>query len=70
MTQSSFIILKHMRKAPSMATCERCHIKFFTPLELLSDPMKAENHLRNKFVVHECKREIGSALSWSQRKAS
>src|SRR2546427_10749651 len=35
-----------MGKTPSMATCERCHVKFFTPLELIPHPVKARENLQ------------------------
>src|ERR1035441_10886035 len=42
-----FVILKHMGKTPSMASRERCHIKFFTPLDLIKNPLKAVENLHN-----------------------
>ena len=50
-----FVILKHIGEMPSMATCTRCHLKFFAPLELLRDAEQAERQLRDKFVRHECR---------------
>jgi hypothetical protein len=52
-----FVILKHIGNMPSMATCTRCHLKFFTPLDLLRDVEQAERHLRDKFVRHECRHD-------------
>jgi len=49
-SERRFVILKYMRKTASMATCERCHLKFFTPLELIREPVEAENNLRDKFL--------------------
>ncbi|MGA2005042.1 MAG: hypothetical protein ABSG70_16775 [Terriglobales bacterium] len=49
-----FVILKHMGKTPSMATCARCHIKFFTPLDLLKSPQKAVENLLDQFGRHKC----------------
>jgi len=49
-----FVILKHMGKTPSMATCERCHVKFFTPLDLLKSPQKAVENLLDQFSRHKC----------------
>jgi len=34
-----FVILKYMRVTPSLATCDRCHLKFFTPLDVIRDPL-------------------------------
>jgi len=55
MADPRFVILKYMHKTPSLATCERCHIKFFTPLELIGRPLEAEDHLREKYANHTCK---------------
>jgi len=55
MTERRFVILKYMLKTPRLATCERCHIKFFTPLELMGKPLEAEDHLRGKFADHTCR---------------
>jgi hypothetical protein len=55
-----FVILKHIGNAPSMAMCTRCHIKFFTPLELLGETIQAEENLRDKFVRHTCVRNMSS----------
>jgi hypothetical protein len=58
-----------MNKTPSMATCSRCRLKFFTPLTLVSDPVEAENYLRDKFIAHECKRENGKVYPIRERMA-
>jgi hypothetical protein len=49
-----FVILKYMRVTPSLATCDRCHLKFFTPLDVIRDPLDAEQNLRGKFASHTC----------------
>jgi len=49
-----FVILKHMGETASMATCARCHIKFFTPLELIKHPLKAVENLHDQFSRHKC----------------
>ena len=49
-----FLILKYMNRTPSLGTCERCHLKFFTPLDLIRDPLEAEHNLRGKFASHTC----------------
>lgn len=59
------VILKYMRKTPSLASCGRCHLKFFTPLDLIREPLEAENNLRDKFVSHKCQ-----PVPFTQSKAS
>jgi hypothetical protein len=46
MAERRFQILKFMQKAPSTATCEACHLKFFVSMELGPDPVGAEQHLQ------------------------
>ena len=55
MAERAFVILKRIHATPSLAACERCHLKFFTPLELMGKPREAEEHLRDKFASHTCK---------------
>jgi len=55
MAERGFLILKHVQRAPRMATCEACHIKFFIPMELVNDPQGAEEHLRQKYADHTCR---------------
>ena len=50
-----FVVLKFIGGIPSMASCERCHLKFFAPLGRLGKPVEAENVMREKFDAHECK---------------
>jgi hypothetical protein len=55
MPERRFAILKYSGKTPSLATCELCHLKFFTPSELKNNIVEAEMYLREKFEWHECK---------------
>jgi len=55
MAERRLVILKYMLRTPRLATCAGCHLKFFTPLELLSRPVEAEEHLRDKFAGHTCR---------------
>ena len=55
MAERQFAILQYSGKTASLATCELCHLKFFTPSELWNKPDKAERYLREKFQWHECK---------------
>jgi hypothetical protein len=55
MNEQGFVIIKREQKTPSLAMCQRCEIKFFTPRELSSDPIKAEAFLWNRFSDHKCK---------------
>jgi hypothetical protein len=50
-----FIVLKFLGGIPSMAACERCHLKFFAPLGRFGTPGEPENAMREKFDAHECK---------------
>jgi hypothetical protein len=50
-----FIVLKREGDMPTMAMCKRCQIKFFTPREVLKDPVEAEVFLLRKFLTHDCK---------------
>jgi hypothetical protein len=43
---------------PSMASCTNCEYKFVTPSTLKHDPTGAEQYLRDKFNLHECKNEL------------
>ena len=49
MPERRFAILKYSGKTPALATCELCHLKFFTPSELKHKPVDAEMYLREKF---------------------
>ena len=55
MAERLFVVLRHIHKTPSLATCECCHIKFFTPLELMREPLEADHYLRDKFASHTCR---------------
>jgi len=58
MAERSFKILQRFgNQVPSMATCSQCHYKFLTPSTLRRDPVRAEQYLREKFGLHECKEE-------------
>jgi hypothetical protein len=50
-----FIVLKFIHRIPTMATCERCHLKFFALLERFGKPVEAEKAMREKFDAHEFK---------------
>jgi hypothetical protein len=52
--EPQFVILTLMGNTPSMATCARCQMKFFTPRELIGYPREAEEYMRDKFVDHQC----------------
>jgi len=55
MLERRFSIIKYMGKTPYLATCERCHLKFFTPTALSRKPVEAEQNLRNRFEIHKCR---------------
>lgn len=52
------VFLQYAGKAPSLAGCAKCHLKFFTPPELMRQPEAAAQYLRRKFSLHTCKGEI------------
>jgi hypothetical protein len=52
--QSDFAILRHVNKTPALASCAKCHRKFFTPNTFYSNPYGAEEYLRGKFDLHDC----------------
>ncbi len=67
MDELGFAIIKWERETPSLAMCQHCEIKFFTPRELSNDPIRAKEFLWGRFSSHRCKvREIRVRL---QRKA-
>lgn len=55
MAERRLVVLRYEGKTPAFAECARCHLKFFTPRELSKEPMRAEENLRHKFEMHECK---------------
>jgi hypothetical protein len=57
MLERRFLILKYMGRTPYLATCERCNLKFFTPTELSRKPVEADQNLRNRFEIHQCRPE-------------
>ena len=57
MLERRLLILKYMGKTPFLATCERCHLKFFTPTQLSRKPVEAEQNLRERFDIHKCRPE-------------
>jgi len=64
MLDRRLLILKYVSKTPFLATCERCHLKFFTPRELGHKPSEAGQNLRNKFEIHKCRPDdIGEVYS-------
>jgi hypothetical protein len=57
MFERRLLILKYMGKTPFLATCERCHLKFFTPTQLNGKPVEAEQNLQERFDIHKCRPE-------------
>jgi hypothetical protein len=55
MEERNFKILTYVARVPSMACCEQCRCKFFTPRnDFRGDGASAENYLREKFAQHRC----------------
>ncbi len=63
MLEKRLSILQYLGKTPFFATCERCHIKFFTPRELGRKPVEAEQNLQNRFEIHKCKPDDVGAVA-------
>ncbi len=42
MAEQRLVILRHVRKVPDLAACERCGTKFFTPAKFAVDPTGAK----------------------------
>ncbi len=58
MPEREFKIIKRFdNKVPAMASCSRCQYKFVTPSTFKRDPTAAQQYLREKFDLHECKDE-------------
>ena len=55
--ERKFVILKHVRKVPSLASCSHCQRKFFTPNSYSNDPIGAEQYLLDKFEIHRCENQ-------------
>lgn len=55
MADPRFVILQYRGKAPSMAACTKCQLKFFTPATFTQDQaLLAEEYLLDKFAHHQC----------------
>ena len=52
------VFLQYADRTPSLAGCANCHLKFFTPQQLMKQPQAAAESLREKFARHTCKGEI------------
>jgi hypothetical protein len=62
--ETTFKILVYADKVPAMASCTRCQRKFFTTRDSFrGDPVGAEEYLRDRFVRHECPKELRSIRS-------
>jgi hypothetical protein len=57
MDDSKMVFVQYWGKTPAMASCAKCHLKFFTPLELQKKPKEATDYLWRKFAAHPCKWE-------------
>lgn len=54
MENRELVILRYTHRAPSLAECGQCHVKFFTPSDLIRLPDLATEYLRDKFERHVC----------------
>jgi hypothetical protein len=55
-----FVIVKHVGKVPSTASCAKCQRKFFAPPTFVRDAVGAAEYLGYKFHVHGCPETIAS----------
>ena len=53
-TETGFSILKYCGQSAAIATCQRCHLKFFTPAKVMQEGFGAEEYLRKKYNEHWC----------------
>ena len=67
MAERAFIILKYVNKTPALASCAKCHRKFFTPNTYYNDPPGADEYLRTKFDWHDCPEEPRIGPGWPER---
>jgi hypothetical protein len=49
-----FSILKYRERAPVLAVCTRCQLKFLTPSQLMRDCETATEYLWKKYSDHRC----------------
>jgi len=61
MGKLELVFLQYVDKTPSLAGCAKCHLKFFTPQQLMRQPQAAAEYLREKFARHTCNWEIVEA---------
>ena len=54
MTEIGFSILRHKDRTPVLARCDRCQLKFLTPVGMISDPQAAHDYLWKKYHDHHC----------------
>ena len=62
--ERTFRILAYVDKILSMASCNKCQRKFFTPDGMFRrDPVGTEEYLREKFVQHQCSKPKAREVS-------
>jgi hypothetical protein len=54
MAERKFVVLKYEGKVPVIAGCEKCKLKFFTPVDYFGDAAGALEYLFVKFDHHSC----------------
>ena len=59
--RTTFVVLRSVNKTPSLASCTKCHRKFFTPNSYYNDADGAERYLHDKFDLHDCLEKQGNA---------
>jgi hypothetical protein len=65
MLDRRLVVLKYMGKTPFLASCEKCHLKFFTPQELGRQPLETQENLQERFDNHKCRlTEVATRENW------
>jgi hypothetical protein len=60
--RSSLMILKKVKKTPTLAVCSKCQRNFFTPISFYKNRIGAEQYLQAKFDLHLCEKEANDQL--------
>ena len=67
--EEDFVILKYHGRAPTLAMCRKCKVKFFTVHVSRLGPIQAEQYLWEKFSAHDCKVAEFPSRHWRSRRA-
>jgi hypothetical protein len=62
MAEHSLVILRYQGTVPVMASCSKCHHKFFTPSTFQYDAVEVKGYLVSKFDWHQCNETSTASL--------